>query len=132
MPKEVNMLQKRLICPQRIRKVPDQFSWVDHRLIRDRYIDRCSHKAAALYLFLVAVADAKGLSYWSDTSIEKRLSMDAGQLDSARTELIRVSLIAYEKPLYQVLSLDESPIATNRLGGFESLQHIFKHIREGI
>jgi hypothetical protein len=126
------MLQKRLICPQRIRKVPDQFSWVDHRLIRDRYIDRCSHKAAALYLFLVAVADAKGLSYWSDTSIEKRLSMDAGQLDSARTELIRVSLIAYEKPLYQVLSLDESPIATNRLGGFESLQHIFKHIREGI
>jgi hypothetical protein len=127
------MLQKRLICPQRIRKVPDQFSWVDHRLIRDRYIDRCSHKAAALYLFLVAVADAKGLSYWSDPSIEKRLSMDAGQLDSARTELIRVSLIAYEKPLYQVLSLDESPVATNRLsGGFESLQHIFKHIREGI
>jgi hypothetical protein len=126
------MLQKRLICPQRIRKVPDQFSWVDHRLIQDRYIDRCSHKAAALYLFLVAVADAKGLSYWSDPSIEKRLSMDAGQLDGARKELIRVSLIAYEKPLYQVLSLDEPPIAANRPGGFESLQHIFKHIREGI
>jgi len=127
------MVYKHLICPQRIRKVPDQFSWVDHRLIQDRHIDRCSHKAAALYLFLIGVADAKGLSYWSDPSIEKRLSMDAGQLDGARKELIRTSLIAYEKPLYQVLSLDESPVATRQpSGGFQSLQRIFKHIQEGI
>lgn len=127
------MIYKRLICPQRIRKVPDQFSWVDHRLIRDRHIDRCSHRAAALYLFLVAVADAQGLSYWSDPSIEKRLSLDDRQLESARAELVRAGLIAYEKPLYQVLSLDESPIASKRPSGdFASLKQIFQNMQEAL
>ncbi|MFZ3045325.1 MAG: hypothetical protein WA151_05380 [Desulfatirhabdiaceae bacterium] len=31
---------------------PKQFNWLDHRLIHDRYIEQCSHPAAALYLFL--------------------------------------------------------------------------------
>ena len=55
--------------PDRIRKVPRQFSWIDHRLVRDHHIDRCSHGAAALYLFLVTVADAGGLSYYSDRTL---------------------------------------------------------------
>ena len=63
--KEANM-QKHPIYPERIRTPPKQFSWVDHRLVRDHYIDRCSHQSAALYLFLVTVADAQGLSYYSD------------------------------------------------------------------
>jgi len=55
------------------------------------------------------------------------------QLDGARKELVRSGLIAYQKPLYQVLSLDESPVETRQpSGGFQSLQRIFKHIQEGI
>ena len=49
------------IHPDRIRQVPKQFSWIDGRLVRDRHLDRCSHPAAALYLFLVTVSDAQGL-----------------------------------------------------------------------
>jgi DNA replication protein DnaC len=49
------MTLKRVLCPQRIRQIPPQFSWVDHRLVRERYIERCDHPAAALYLFLVTV-----------------------------------------------------------------------------
>lgn len=100
------MIQKHPICPQRIRKVPSQFSWVDHRLVRDRYLESCTHPAAALYLFLVTVADSQGLSYYSDPSTMTRLSMDGLTLDEARRNLIRAGLIAYKKPLYQVLSLD--------------------------
>ena len=48
---------KRVLSPQRLRRVPSQFSWVDHRLVRDRHICRCSAQALALYLFLVTVAD---------------------------------------------------------------------------
>ena len=47
---------KRVICPERIRQIPAHFSWVDHRLVRERYIERCDACAAALYLFLVTVA----------------------------------------------------------------------------
>ncbi len=99
------MLTKRLINQGRIRRAPKQFSWVDHRLVRDRYIEECSHQALALYLFLVTVGDAKGLSYYSDASIRKRLSMDKKILANARSCLIKNDLIAYKAPLYQVLEL---------------------------
>ncbi|MHC1724413.1 MAG: hypothetical protein AB9866_03600 [Syntrophobacteraceae bacterium] len=108
------MIQKHPIYPQRVRRIPSQFSWVDHRLVRDRHIESCSHPAAALYLFLVTVADHEGLSYYSDSSVMTRLSMDIATLDSARQNLIRIGLIAFESPLYQVLSL-EPFIQTDRV-----------------
>jgi len=100
---------KRVICSERVRKIPAQFSWVDHRLVRERHIERCDAHAAALYLFLVTVADAQGLSYYADASLAKRLSMDPVRLSKARSDLIRAGLIAYQRPLYQVLSLDSPP-----------------------
>lgn len=105
------MLHKYPICPHRIRQVPKQFSWVDHRLVRDRYLESCSHAAAALYLFLVTVADSQGLSYYSDVSLMKRLSMDALTLQDARHNLMTLGLVAYEKPLYQVLPIPEDSVA---------------------
>jgi hypothetical protein len=45
------MVEKHLICPERIRKIPKTFSWLDHRLVSDHHIDRLSHPAATLYLF---------------------------------------------------------------------------------
>lgn len=100
------MIAKHPINAHRLRKVPNQFNWVDHRLVRERHIDKCTHAAAALYLFLVTVADAKGLSYYSDASIMARLSMDEATFEDARDNLIGADLIAFKKPLYQVLSLD--------------------------
>jgi len=100
------MKAKHPIYPLRVRQVPHQFSWIDHRLVRDRHIESCSHAAAALYLFLVTVGDREGLSYYSDSSIMTRLAMDAPILEQARANLVRIGLIAYESPLYQVLSLE--------------------------
>jgi len=67
-----------------------------------------SVQALALYLFLVTVADAEGLSYYSDLTISRLLPLDGPALDRARQELLAAKLIAYQRPLYQVLSLDES------------------------
>jgi hypothetical protein len=125
------MINKHPVCPQRLRKIPKQFSWVDHRLVRDHHIERCSHRAAALYLFLVTVGDAQGLSYYSDLSIAKRLAMDQHSLAQARQELIDLGLIAYQNPLYQVLSLDTVAVpATRSAGHAQSLGEILKHIVE--
>jgi hypothetical protein len=103
---------KRVLCPQRLRQVPSQFSWIDHRLVRDKHICRCSHQALALYLFLITVCDGQGLSYWSDASIMRLLKLDHSALLRARQELINARLIAYQSPLYQVLALDSSPQPT--------------------
>jgi len=100
---------KRVICSERVRKIPTQFSWVDHRLVRERHIERCDAHAAALYLFLVTVADAQGLSYYSDQSLGRSLSTDSVRLSKARGDLMRAGLIAYQRPLYQVLALDSPP-----------------------
>jgi len=102
-------MSKYPILPQRVRRVPRQFSWIDQRLVREQHLDQCSHAAAALYLFLVTVGDARGLSYYADASIMQRLSMDQKTLQAARDDLMHVGLIAFKKPLYQVLSLDGMP-----------------------
>ena len=100
------MTIKRVLCPERIRQIPPQFSWVDHRLVRERYLDRCNPPAAALYLFLVTVADVQGLSYYSDAAVGRALSMAQAPLNQARDDLVQAGLIAYQRPLYQVLALD--------------------------
>ena len=62
------MKTKPILCPQRLRHVPRQFSWIDQRLVRDRHIQGRSPQALALYLFLCTVADAQGVSYYSDST----------------------------------------------------------------
>jgi hypothetical protein len=97
---------KQPIYPHLVRRVPDQFSWVDHRLVRERYIDHVSTGAASLYLFLITVSDSQGLSYYSDQSLSNRLGLDDMGLETARQELIVQRLVGWQRPLYQVLSLD--------------------------
>jgi hypothetical protein len=63
-----------------------------------------------LYLFLVAVSDRNGLSFYHDDRIASLLKIDLPALGKAREGLIRRSLIAYQSPLYQVLSLPPKPI----------------------
>ncbi len=91
-------MKKRVLNPERLRKVPPQFSWIDHRLVRENYFLRCDHAAWALYLFLTSVADVEGLSYYSDASLMRRLKMDQVGLSASRQQLVQAGLIAYEKP----------------------------------
>ncbi len=58
-----------------------------------------------LYLFLAAVADRHGLSFYSDTTLACRLRLSQPVLERAREELLDRDLIAHELPLVQVLSL---------------------------
>src|SRR6185436_6437160 len=106
-------MHKRPISVPKLRKIPNQFSWVDQRLVRERYIDRLSHEACALYLFLVTVADAQGLSYYADPSLCQRLAMTSTELHQARQALLTRGLVAYQHPLYQVLALDADPIGSS-------------------
>ena len=119
------------ILKHRIRKVPKQFSWIDHRLVRDRHIETFTHPAAALYLFLVTVGDVNGLSYYGDKAVMKRLGMDQSMLQDARSCLVQNGMIAWQRPLYQVLSLDISDTAKrSTMEQPLSLGSILKNARE--
>jgi len=130
------MIHKHPLRPQRLRHIPPSFSWVDHRLVRHEFLARADHRAWTLYLFLVTVADAQGLSFYSDAAIGRHLTMDPVTLSAARRQLIDADLIAYRKPLYQVLSLPEEPqslpeSAAPRTGEAQSVAAILRRALEG-
>lgn len=114
---EASMINKVPILNNRIRLIPKSFGWIDHRLVRDRHIEKISHPGAALYLFLVCVADARGLSYYGDTALMERISMTRDTFFHAREELMDLGLIAWERPLYQVLSLVPASPEHDRMPG---------------
>jgi hypothetical protein len=102
---------KQLLRPERLRQVPEQFSWIDQALVQRHLIDRCDARAAALYLFLVTVADAQGLSYYGSSSLTQRLHLSTEELGAARQQLIDLELVAYQAPLYQVLAIPGTTVA---------------------
>lgn len=129
-------MKKHLIRPDRLRQVPAGFNWVDHRLVRQNYIERCDCVDLALYLFLITVSDVEGLSYYSDQAICRRLRIEPAILAAARLRLQKADLIAYQKPLYQVLSLEDPADATSsptspRAGEVQSIAQILTRALKG-
>jgi hypothetical protein len=99
------MIQKHVLVPQRLRRPPATgWSWVDRRFLRE-HGDYLSREAMLLYLFLAAVADRHGLSFYSDHTLTSRLRLTQPVLEQARQDLLDRDLIAHQLPLVQVLSL---------------------------
>ena len=99
------MIQKRILVPERLRRPPSTgWSWLDHRFLRE-HGDHLSREAVLLYLFLSAVADRHGLSFYGDDTLATRLRLTKPVLEQAREELLARDLVAHQLPLIQVLSL---------------------------
>ena len=104
------MIVKRLLLPDRVRKIEGSFSWIDHRFVTEGFLHDLSMIEILLYLFLVAVSDRNGLSFYHDDRIASLLKIDLPALGRARDGLVKRSLVAYDSPLYQVLSLPSKPV----------------------
>jgi hypothetical protein len=111
-----SVVHKRVLDTRRLRRIREGFSWIDRRLVRDGWIDRLEVGEAALYFFLVAVADKDGLSFYSDARIATTLKIPVERVGLSRARLLDLGLVAWERPLYQVLEVPAS-IAEGRRGG---------------
>ena len=116
---------KRLLDARRVRRIAGGFSWIDHRFLRNGWIDKLGRDEILLYFFLIAVADNDGLSYYSDQRVRGTLGIVQPALEQARARLLDLELIAYEPPLYQVLALDVPP---QRAGDLVSIKDVFKRL----
>jgi len=105
------MIPKRPIDLRRLRSLPPPsgFGWIDHRLLREGYFQRCSPAALALYSLLICAGDSQGLSFYSQARLAEILGLEQGALRQARDELIDAQLIAFQKPIFQVLALVAAP-----------------------
>ncbi len=118
------MKPKRIPDPSHVRRCPKQFSWIDHRLVRLGHVRGRSPHALALYLVLVAVGDADGVSWYGDERLSLELGCSVGTLREVRDELIDAGLIAYDRLFYQVLALTGEPATLPRLDdALERLAH---------
>jgi hypothetical protein len=104
------MIEKRPLCPERVRKITGSFAFFEHRFVRDGFWTSLTHHELLLYIFLVLVADRNGLSYDGFDKIcgLLQLSLDAYLL--ARNALIQKDLIAFDGHLFQVLALPSHPV----------------------
>jgi len=82
------MLEKKILNPERIRRIDGGFSFIPHR-----------------------ASDRNGLSYYSYDRICTLLQFNLDEYIAARDGLIEKDLIAFDGSLFQVLSFPLKPVA---------------------
>lgn len=105
-----------VLSPERVRKPPPSFAWIDHRLRSSGLLSLLDPPEIGLYLFLALAADKEGLSCWRIDRIEREMPcFDRGALWQARDRLLQLDLVAFRPwrasdpdGVYQVLSVQRS------------------------
>jgi hypothetical protein len=103
------MIKKRILNPQRIRRIEAGFSFIPHRFLTEGFLASLQQKELLLYLFLVLASDRHGLSFYSYDAICSLLQLSVDEYIEARNALIGKDLIAFDGSLFQVLELLQCP-----------------------
>jgi len=129
-------MKKRILDKGRIRSIQGGFAFIPHRFLIDGFLSSLRSSELLLYLFLVLVSDAKGLSFYSDRAISQLLGISPMSLKVDRQLLIDGDLNAFEAPLYQVLELPIAPkgttedkvhpVVASSTSSFSDLRHLME------
>ena len=109
------MIQKKILEPERIRRINGGFSFIPHRFLTDGFLVSLDQKQLLLYLFLIVVSDRFGLSFYSYETICSLLELSLDQYMEARDGLMERDLIAFDGTIFQVLELPCAPMQTKAL-----------------
>lgn len=115
------MVTKKILNPDRLRRIDGGFSFIPHRFVSDDFLSSLSQKELLLYLFLCLVSDRNGLSYYSYEAICSLLQLTVDEYIGGRDGLIKKDLIAFDGTLFQVLNLPSKPLQATPTGGVPDL-----------
>jgi hypothetical protein len=104
------MITKKVLDPNRIRRIDGGFSFIPHRFLTDGFLSSLHQKEILLYFFLILASDRFGLSFYAYDAICSFLQITVDQYIEARDSLIRKDLIAFDGTVFQVLDLPENPV----------------------
>jgi len=110
-----------VLVPDRVRRPPRSFAWIDHRLRSSGLLSLLDPPEIGLYFFLVLAADKDGLSCWRLDRIEREMPcFDRNALWSARDRLVELDLVAFRPwrasdpdGVYQALSIRRTGAAVS-------------------
>ena len=109
--KEVRpMIEKRILCPGRVRRIDGSFAFIEHRFLRDGFFASLGHHELLLYAFLALAADRYGISFYGYDRICSLLRFTVEDYIEARNQLIEKDLLAFDGTLFQLLCLPEKPV----------------------
>ena len=98
--------------PKSIRRIQHSFAWIDHRLIRDGFLQVMTHEDLVLYVFLILAADCNGVSFYRKEKICDLTALSFSQFEIAKDRLRSMKLVAFEpysaitpNGFYQVLPI---------------------------
>ena len=82
------MIKKKILKPDRIRRIDGGFSFIPHCSLADGFLATLNQKQLLLYLFLCLVSDRYGLSFYSYDGICSLLGLSVDEYTEARDGLI--------------------------------------------
>ncbi len=103
--REDEMINKKPLVCDRVRKIDGSFAWISHRFLRQGFWASLNHHELLLYFFLVMAGDRQGISYYSFDKICSLVAITPDEYILARNSLIDKDLIGFDGRLFQVLSL---------------------------
>lgn len=104
------MIKKRILNPDRIRRINGGFSFIPHRFLLDGFLVSLTREEILLYLFLVLASDRNGLSFYSYDQICSLIQLHLDDYIDARNGLIKKDLLVFDGTLFQVLDLPKEPV----------------------
>ena len=102
-------MKKKVLDPDRIRKINGSFAFIEHRFLRDGFFETLTPNELLLYLFLTLVANKDGVSWYPYDKICAILKWILDEYLDARNGLICKNLIAFDGHVFQVLNLPDQP-----------------------
>jgi hypothetical protein len=102
-------MKKKVLDPDRVRKINGSFAFIEHRFLRDGFFESLSPNELLLYLFLTLVANKDGISWYPYDKICGILKWILDEYLDARNGLICKNLIAFDGHVFQVLNLPDQP-----------------------
>ena len=130
------MIKKKILVPNRLRRIDGGFSFIPHRFLIDGFLGSLDQEELLLYFFLILVSDRHGLSFYAYDAICSLLGLSVDQYIEARDGLIEKDLIAFDGTLYQVLALPSKPTevapkdfpaSSNRQGQCAEISKLIQH-----
>jgi len=91
------MITKKVLNPNRIRRIDGGFSFIPHRFLTDGFLSSLTPEEILLYFFLILASDRYGLSFYGYDVICSYLGLCVDEYIEARDGLLDKDLIAFDR-----------------------------------